>query len=276
MLTSKFSMRKMLVFGLSAAIVSGCGTAGRVLVIKSEPADAEICIKGKAKSEYFTNQKNCVGSTPFEADRVTIVDPSGDKRVVKFKEVEGDQESFYVLVSKQGYVAQALEVPEWEHTVTLRQEGQPVAPVPANPVLPVAPAPSLPKSDLSALGVIRISSDPQGALVYINDALKGNTPFTYEGVAGPVRLKLELTGYVTLEKILTLEAGQTFNLSFKLQALQSATDSHEKAKPAAQAAQAPAAPPAAAMPPITIEERKAKVPSPKNTSQPAEIPHTTQ
>jgi hypothetical protein len=194
----------------------GCAGSGRVLMIKSEPADSEICIKGKARSHYFSNAKSCVGTTPFEDDQVEITERDGGKRTVKFKDVEGDKEGFYVVVSHAGYLSQAVEVPKWEHLVQLKPEG-------AHPNI-AAPAPSVPVSlavpavaeKPAEKGSVKISSDPVGALVYFNDALKGNTPFTYEGADGPVKMRLEMEGYAPLEKTLTIEPGHIINVNFKM------------------------------------------------------------
>ena len=209
----------------SAFIAFGCGGHGRVLTVKSDPADAEVCIKGRARSERFSNNKSCVGTTPFEADRVEVTDGDGDKRTVKFKDIENDKESFYVVVTHSGYAAQALEVPGWDHMVVLKPIGAPVAaPVPAAAPAAVEPASTAP-------GSVSLTSEPTGALVYINDALKGNTPFTYQGAAGPVRIKFELDGFATLEKTVTLEAGAPIKLNFKLQTNRAAASGAAKAQP---------------------------------------------
>ncbi|MBI3543045.1 MAG: PEGA domain-containing protein [Deltaproteobacteria bacterium] len=242
-------MRNLLLILLALFLATACGGRGRVLVVKSEPADAEVCIKGKAKSEHFSNRKSCVGTTPFEADRVDVLDDGGEKRTVKFKDVEGDKESFYVVVGRNGYASQAIEVPAWEHMVVLKPEGAAApAPAPVIPPPPVAPIPSQP----AAQGSVKISSEPVGALVYLNDSLKGNTPFTYQGAAGTVRLKLELEGYAPLEKVITVEADNAIKVSFKLQSAKAAAAEEKKSRPvesepvkAKEPVEAPAPAPAA-------------------------------
>ncbi len=236
----------------SAFLAFGCGGHGRVLTVKSDPADAEVCIKGRAQSEHFSNSKSCVGTTPFEADRVTVTDSDGDKRTVKFKDIESDKESFYVVVTHSGYAAQAVEVPAWDHMVVLKPIG-----TPATTVAAAAPEATAPVS--TAPGSVSLTSEPTGALVYVNDALKGNTPFTFQGAAGPVRIKFELDGFATLEKTITLEAGAPIKLNFKLQTNRAADHEADKAKPAQTEPikvkeEAPPEPKAVATPAVKTED----------------------
>lgn len=150
----------------AALAVSACGGPRKILVVKSEPSDAEVCIKGKGGSRYFSNQKQCVGTTPFEADRVSIVDTNGERSTVKFRDLEKANESFYVVVNHKGYLSQTIEVPGWEHLMTLKQETQLISssattpsastdskakegPAESNqPELPKVVAPSDPEADL--------------------------------------------------------------------------------------------------------------------------------
>jgi hypothetical protein len=107
---------------LLAALVAtagGCGGPARALIVKSDPADAELCIKGSAGGSHFAVRKSCVGTTPFDADRVEVADDEGHKHVVKFKDVERSGEKFYVIVSRPGYAPRAVEVPGWEHMIVL-------------------------------------------------------------------------------------------------------------------------------------------------------------
>lgn len=211
-----------------ALLASGCGGHGRALVVKSSPADADVCIKGKANSEHFSNQKSCVGSTPFEATKVLVTDPDGKRKEVKFSDIEGDHESFYVVVSRNGYLSEVMEVPDktgqWEFDVSMKSEqaaaaAQVAAVSAAAPApLPVAPArPAVQQPSAIDNGTLRITSDPAGALVYIGGALRGNTPFTYEARGGEnVAIKLELDGYKTVEKSFTMEAQKNFAINFRL------------------------------------------------------------
>lgn len=188
--------------------LNGCAGPAKVLMVRSDPPDAEVCIKGKAKSEYFSNHKSCVGSTPFEADKVQVVDSDGEKKVVHFKDVANDREGFYVLVSHKGYVSKSVEVPGWNHEIKLVPEAQALA-----PTLPLTATAVNSNADK---GQLKIITEPIGALVYINDALRGNTPFSLETTPGAVRFKLELKGYENLEKLVAIEAGKILELSIKL------------------------------------------------------------
>ncbi|HRK02251.1 MAG TPA: PEGA domain-containing protein [Oligoflexia bacterium] len=212
-------------------LVSGCGGHGRALIVKSEPGDAEVCIKGKAGSEYFHNQKSCVGTTPFEAHKVKALNPDGERHDVKFSSVEGDRESFYVVVSRPGYVSEVLEVPgkagEWDFNLFLKSEqaaaaAQVAAVHSRAPVIPISVSPTEPHPANAqpqvGLGTVRVTSDPVGALVYINGGLRGNTPFTHEGRGGEsIQIKLELDGYRPVEKNFTLESQKNFVINFRLQ-----------------------------------------------------------
>lgn len=109
-------------FGVTSFIVTGCGHQ-RVLMVRSEPAEAEVCIKGKYKSRYFpTNRKTCIGMTPYEADQVEFVDERGDTRKVDFADLESDKENFYILISKPGYGTRSMQVPSWEHFIALQPD----------------------------------------------------------------------------------------------------------------------------------------------------------
>lgn len=239
---------------LSAVVAYGCGASGRVLVVKSEPADAEVCIKGKAKSEHFSNNKSCVGTTPFEADRVEVASPGGDKETVKFKDVEADKESFYVVVSRPGYATQALEVPGWEHYVQLKPEGAAALPAAPSSIAQTPVTPNVTPPPPAEKGSVRITSEPVGALVYLNDVLKGNTPFTYEGNAGPLRLKLELEGYNTLEKVVTVEGNNNISVNFKMLSNKAAEKEARKAG-------------AIETTPVKIEDEKPPKPEPKKAEK---------
>ena len=183
-----------------------CASNPRVLSVKSEPADAEVCIKGRANSKFITNAKQCIGATPFEADKMEVVDIHGTKRKIDFREMEDNKEQFYLVVTRPGYAPQSLNVPSWEHAITLKPE-QSMAPVAAAPI-------AVEKTN----GSVKITSSPVGALVYVNDYLKGNTPYMIEGKQGEVlRIKLEQTGFTPVEKSITVDAGKSMEVNLSLE-----------------------------------------------------------
>lgn len=196
---------------LSSALVTGCASP-RYLVVKSEPAEAEVCIKGKAKSEYFSStNKSCIGQTPIEIDKAEVFDKSGNRRTVSFKDVDGE-ENFYLVVGRPGYASQSVEVPAWEHHLALKPE--------ANLTLNPQQPPQNPEKDKEKdNGSIKITSNPVGAMVYVNDILKGNTPYTIEAPANTsVRIKIEHNGFATIERTLSVDAGKSEDVNFRLTA----------------------------------------------------------
>lgn len=203
-------IRLLAAFSLVLAVVlgtSGCGGARKVLSVKSEPADAEVCIKGKATSQYFSSkQKSCIGNTPLELTEAEVVGPNGEKNTVNFKDVDDDRENFYILVSHPGYSAKSTLVPNWDQFLVLKQEGS-IQPAPT-----VAAAPTNPDK-----GSLKVTSNPTGALVYINDILKGNTPYIFEGPGGSVvKVKIEQRGYDIEEKQVTIDSGKMLELNLTL------------------------------------------------------------
>ena len=197
----------------SVAAFNGCASQ-RILSVKSYPADAEVCLKGRPGSEYFSGQKQCVGLTPFTADKIELAGADGKKRKVNLADIEGDKEQFDLIVSREGYAPQSVTVPSWEHFISLKAEAPrevaslPVAPA---PVPAVAPA-------VEEQGAVKISSNPVGALVYVNDYVKDNTPFTMKAKSGEVlRIKLEQPGFSPTEKSITVESGRTLEVNLLLE-----------------------------------------------------------
>lgn len=193
-----------LIFVTLALATQGCASAPRVLTVKSFPADAEVCLKGKAGSHHFQQSKECIGSTPLELEAVTVADEAGKKRTVHFKDLDPEKDQFYLVVSRPGYAPQSMSVPGWEHFVTLQPEQLKTE---------VAPA----ATPVVTRGSAKITSDPVGALVYVNDFLKGNTPYTLEGEGGQtVRLKIEQAGYEPIERSVTLESTKSMEINLTM------------------------------------------------------------
>ncbi len=196
-------LKQSISIAITVLTVQGCASAPRVLSVRSDPADAEVCIKGKHKSQHFRQAKSCIGSTPLEVDSVTIADDQGRKRLIRFNEL--DQEQFYLIVSRPGYAPQSMAVPGWEHFVSLRQEQS-------------KPEAAITGAAVKTSGAARISSDPVGALVYVNSFLKGNTPYVLEGENGQtIRLKIEQAGYLPIERSITIETGKTLEINLSME-----------------------------------------------------------
>ena len=75
----------------------------------------------------------------------------------------------------------------------------------------IPPAPVTPKT-----GVIKISTTPSGAEVYINGSFKGMSPLTLTLNNGSYSVKVVLEGYESASKTITVYGGQTSNASFQL------------------------------------------------------------
>lgn len=197
---------KKIIYSLStlSLIASGCASAPpRVLSVKSEPAEANVCIKGKFGSELISQDQQCIGATPFESDKMTIQDKEGKKHIVKFNEIDPDKDGFYLIVNRKGYSSQSSSVPAWEHFVVLKQE----TPVDAS---------TTNAAQLAKTGIVKITSEPVGAIVYINDTLRGNTPFVFEGQAGMAKVKIEHPDHIAYEGIMSVNSGESRELNIKL------------------------------------------------------------
>jgi serine/threonine-protein kinase len=71
---------------------------------------------------------------------------------------------------------------------------------------------------------IAVKSDPQGARIYIDGALKGTTPATLMIPTGEHSVRLTLQGYRDAEKRVTIEETMEYPLSFRLKSLTEAAD----------------------------------------------------
>jgi len=201
-------LNQSLIYVAAVLSIQACSSTPRILSVRSNPAEAEVCIKGKPGSHYFGQSKNCIGATPLEVDSITVTDDAGKKRLVRLKDIEEDKEQFYLVVSRQGYAPQSMTVPGWEHFVALQEEQAKKEAIPV-------PMTVISSSDK---GSAKISSDPVGALVYVNDFLKGNTPYVLEGENGQtVRLKVEQAGYRSIERSITIDSGKSMNINLTME-----------------------------------------------------------
>ena len=203
-------------YSMAAVLVSACSGTSRVLIVKTTPPEADVCIKGKARSPYFSNEKSCVGTTPFEAEKVMASGPDGEKHQVKFSDVEADKDGFYLLVSHKGYISQTVEVPTggWDHSLTLKSD---VA-VPAVAVeVPAAQVPTLtPPPPITEVGAVKLVTEPTGAVVSIAGLPKGNTPQTVEAPVGQMKFKIEYDGYESIERAVVVQANKQFSVTIKM------------------------------------------------------------
>jgi hypothetical protein len=135
-----------LILGL---IATGCSTPPtRALVVKSDPAEVDVCIKGKSTSKYFYSAKaSCVGKTPLDISGADVWGPDGKKHHVNFGDVDQDREEFYLILSRPGYAPKSLPVPSWDQFANMKREDtgyatqQTQTHAPA-PVAPRNPAPT--------------------------------------------------------------------------------------------------------------------------------------
>ena len=209
-----------------ALVINGCASAPpRVLSVKSSPAEANVCINGKFGSELISREQQCIGTTPFEADQVEVVGADGKKRIVHFNQLDQSKEDFYLVVNRKGYSSESANVPSWDHFVILKQE-TPELPhatitpeVTVPPVALMLPTPAAPVAIIEAkTGAIKITSDPPGALVYINDTVRGNTPFAYESQAGMAKVRIEYPNRQAYEGTMSIVNGESRELNIKLPA----------------------------------------------------------
>ena len=137
------------------SLVTGCSsTPTRALVVKSDPAEVDVCIKGKSTSQYFSSAKaSCVGKTPLDISGADVIGPDGKKHHVNFGEVDQQREEFYLILFRPGYAPKSLPVPSWDQFANMKREDtgfagnatqqtQTHAPASVAPVAPQIPAPT--------------------------------------------------------------------------------------------------------------------------------------
>lgn len=113
---SKFTMAALVG---TAGLLSACASS-KLLVVRSTPAEADVCIKGTAKSRKFSTELQCIGQTPLELESVFIRDKKGRQGWVKFSDLNPDKDGFYIVLSRPGYLPESFMVPSWEKNIALR------------------------------------------------------------------------------------------------------------------------------------------------------------
>jgi hypothetical protein len=217
---------------LTLISLSSCSSTPKVLSVKSFPAEADVCLKGKSGSEYLdSNKAVCIGQTPFEADHFDYVSSDGKKHHVEFRDLK-PQENFYLILKKDGYASQSTQVPSWDQVLSLNQVQQQsaplqvqvqAAPAPIASVAPIAQIQSA-ENEHGKTAALRILSNPPGALVYINGSLQGNTPYVYQYPINPgqalvpsgIKVKLEAPGFGQFERIVSLNSADNQEINFQL------------------------------------------------------------
>lgn len=136
MARSRIALSAALALGLFA---TGCATHSRALIVKSDPAEVSVCIKGKSTSQFFSSSKqSCVGKTPLDISGADVFAPDGQKHHVNFADVDQDREEFYLILSRPGYAPKSLPVPSWDQFANMKHEdtGLTHPPVSAAPQTP--------------------------------------------------------------------------------------------------------------------------------------------
>ena len=109
-----------LVLGL---FVTGCAAHSRALIVKSDPAEVDVCIKGKSTSQFFSSaRQSCVGKTPLDISGADVFAPDGKKHHVNFADVDQEREEFYLILSRPGYSPKSLPVPSWDQFANMKRE----------------------------------------------------------------------------------------------------------------------------------------------------------
>lgn len=187
------SVMRVSLWAIAATFV---GCASKELVVKSHPADANVYIKGFDR-EYFPEDKVKVGTTPLKVKDFTWVTKDGRKKTVSFNDVTSKE--FYVIVEKTDFETSSAEAPPLYHDFKL----------PA-----IARAPAFAEDKLYAK--VRISSTPEGAKVYVDGDLQGNTPFELTRKPGKYQVKLSLANHQEVNETLVLNANDARAISFPL------------------------------------------------------------
>jgi hypothetical protein len=178
-------------------VQAGCATK-RTLMVWSQPAEAEIWIKGKPGSRLVSMNQQLVGTTPFEAERIAVVGPHGEKRVLNLGDLESESENLDITLRRPGYASRTLTVPQWRHQVALRPASRALA-----SVAPATPAPAAPATAKNSVGStvadagLLLRSVPGGATVLINGKEAGKTPYLIESRAGVIEVELSAPGFAT-------------------------------------------------------------------------------
>lgn len=183
----------------SLSFLAAC--ASKELVVKSQPADANVYLKGFDR-KYFPEGKIKIGSTPLKTKDFAWVDKDGRKHTVAIDDVAGKE--FYVIVEKQDFETTAIEAPPLYHDVKL----------------PVIPKVEMTKTEIPAdklLAKVRFTSEPAGAKVYLDDEFIGNTPLDITKKPGKYQVRLSMPQHDDVKESITLNETESRTLNFPMQ-----------------------------------------------------------
>lgn len=161
------------------------------LSVTSEPAGAKITIDGKATGK---KTPSTIGDLKIGSSYNVKLDLDGYQSSVRKKSMKIKNENLFAKLIKQKEETTPPPLPPTE------------TPPPAKPV-------EEPKVAKSGTGTIKIASKPSGADVFINSEYKGKTPLTASVPAGSTSVLVNKEGMVRFSKQISVEPGQTVNLT---------------------------------------------------------------
>jgi PEGA domain len=163
---------------------------------------------------------------------INYTDTAGKKEGVL---LQGDKSNFRaIIVALQGVTGVPVSVSEKERSEipagiavqSVREQEEPKQasePAPANTVAPLPPA-SAPAATTAppaqeASASISITSNPDAADIYVDDAFSGNAPATLKLSPGKHTIRVSCTGYKPWSREITVQAGSEAHLAATLEKL---------------------------------------------------------
>jgi PEGA domain len=201
------------------------GGGGSVSHGGARPQTAEII---KTFGERCPELK--VNNIQEKTDYIVLLDHEGGKsalrhknKVAVFARVSGDSIVSKSTLSLGGSVQEACEaiIRDWAangsamRTAATATVASKIPDPP--PVAPPAPAPAPPPAIAEEKGKILVSSTPEGAEVYVDDAFVGNAPATLQLASGKHIVRVALEGYKDWAKEVSVFAGSEVGLKATLE-----------------------------------------------------------
>ncbi len=186
---------------LAAVFLStGCGS-NKKLVVNSAPSNADVYLKG-ANSDYFPNNKFKVGKTPLIIENYKFTNDEGEVTEVEINDIM--EEQFFVIIEKESYEPNSFMAPPLAHEVKLK----------VIPELKISGQHL--KKEASFNGEVRITSNPTGAKIYIDNMLVGNSPYTGDLKSGEYELVIKQDGFKDLKEKVQVNPNKLKGLHFDL------------------------------------------------------------